>query len=120
MRRAGVVGVGGEADLVVGDQVQRAADGVAVEVLQVERLGDHAAPGERGVAVDDDRDRARRVAVRVRSLVGALRGTRGVVLSIAAATPTLMLGPCVPIQISAPSPAGLIAAVTFIGSIWAW
>ena len=41
-RRARVVGVGREADLVVGDQVQRAADGVAVERLQVERLGDDA------------------------------------------------------------------------------
>ena len=56
---AGVVGVGGEADLVVGDQVQRAADAVAVERLHVERLGDDALPGERGVAVDHDRHRAR-------------------------------------------------------------
>jgi len=40
--------------------------------------------------------------------------------SIAAATPVLMLGPWVPIQISAPSPASLTAAVTFIGSICAW
>ena len=58
-----VVGIGREADLVVGDQVQRAADAVAVERLEVERLGDDALAGERGVAVDHDRHRARRVAL---------------------------------------------------------
>ena len=57
--RARVVGIGGEADLVVLDDVDRAADRVAVERLQVERLGDDTLTRERGVAVEDDRDRAR-------------------------------------------------------------
>jgi hypothetical protein len=44
--RAPVGRVGGEADLVVSDQVQRAAGRVADEVLKVERLGDDALAGE--------------------------------------------------------------------------
>ena len=59
---ARVVGVGGEADLVVLDQVQRAADLVAVERLQVERLRHDALAREGGVAVQDDRDRGVGVA----------------------------------------------------------
>ena len=73
-RRARVVGIGREADLVVLDDVDRAADRVAVERLQVERLGDDALAGEGGVAVEDHRDRGVRVLVRVRSLAGRLRG----------------------------------------------
>ena len=75
--RARVVGVGGEADLVVLDQVDRAADGVAVERLQVERLGHHALAREGGVAVQDHRDRGVRVLVGVRALAGRLRGPGG-------------------------------------------
>ena len=45
----------GEADLVVDDDVERAAGGVAVELAQVERLLHDALAGERGVAVDQQR-----------------------------------------------------------------
>ncbi len=76
-RRAGVIGVGGEADLVVLDDVDRAADGVAVERLEVERLRDDALAGERGVAVQDDRDRGVGVLVGVRALAGGLRRAGG-------------------------------------------
>ena len=41
--------------------MQGAARRVALEALQVERLGDDALPCERGVAVDEDRQRDRRV-----------------------------------------------------------
>ena len=76
-RRARVVGVGGEADLVVLDDVDRAADRVAVERLQVERLGDDALAREGGVAVQDDRDRGVGVLVGVRALAGRLRRAGG-------------------------------------------
>ena len=54
--------------------MDRAAGRVAVERLQVERLGDHSLPGEGGVAVEQDRDRRVRVAVNVRPLAGRLGG----------------------------------------------
>jgi hypothetical protein len=55
-RRACVARVGrGEADLVVDDQVHRAAGAIAAGPRQVQRLHDHALPRERGVAVDEDR-----------------------------------------------------------------
>ena len=76
-RRAGVVGVGREADLVVRDDVHRAADLVAVERLQVERLRDDALGRERRVAVDHDRHRRVRVLVGVRALARGLRRARG-------------------------------------------
>ena len=76
-RRARFVGVRREADLVVGDQMDRPPDLVAVERLQVERLGDHALGGEGGVAVDRDRHRRVRVVLHVRALVGRLRRARG-------------------------------------------
>ena len=76
-RRARVVRVGGEADLVVLDQVQRAADRVAVEALQVERLRDDALAREGGVAVQDHRDRGVVVEVRVRALARRLDRARG-------------------------------------------
>ena len=69
---AGVVGIGGEADLVVLDQVDRAPDGVAVERLQVQGLGHHALAGEGGVAVQDHRDRGVGVLVGVRALARGL------------------------------------------------
>jgi hypothetical protein len=59
-RRARFVGQRGEADLVVDDQVNRAAGGVAVELRKIQRLGDHALSGEGRVAVDQHRDDASR------------------------------------------------------------
>ena len=46
-------GRGGEAELVVDDDVHRAAGAVAGQARQVERLGHHALAGEGGVAVDE-------------------------------------------------------------------
>jgi hypothetical protein len=60
-RRASLTGIGGETDLVVRDQVQRATGRVAVERREVERLGDFALTGEACVAVDQDRQRDARV-----------------------------------------------------------
>ena len=56
--------VGGEADLVVRDDVDRAAGRVARERLQVEHFGDDALRGERRVAVDEDRGGDLRVEAR--------------------------------------------------------
>ena len=53
-RRAGVGRVRREADLVVHDDVDRAARPVAVELRHVERLGHDPLAGERGVAVEED------------------------------------------------------------------
>jgi hypothetical protein len=75
-RRARVVGIRREADLVVHDQVHRPADLVAVERLQVERLRDDPLRGERRVAVDRDRHRRVGVLVRVRPLARGLRRAR--------------------------------------------
>ena len=58
-RRAAALGVGREPDLVVRDQVKRAAGRVAVERLEVQRLRHLALARERRVAVDEHR-RARR------------------------------------------------------------
>ena len=49
-RRAPVGGIGRESDLVVRDQVERAAGGVAEKPLEVQRLGDDPLGGERRVA----------------------------------------------------------------------
>jgi len=76
-RRARVVGVGGEADLVVRDQVDAPTDLVAVERLKVERLRDNALGREGGVAVDHDRHRRVGVLVRMRALARGLRRPRG-------------------------------------------
>ena len=65
---ARLVRIGREADLVVLDQVDRAADRVAVEALEVQRLRHDALAGEGGVAVQDDRHRRGVVDVRVRAL----------------------------------------------------
>ncbi len=59
--RAPLGWVGREPDLVVGDDVERPAGGVAVDRVEVERLGDDALARERRVAVDEDRERDRRV-----------------------------------------------------------
>ncbi len=55
-RGARRAGRGGEADLVVDDQVDRAAGAVAAQLREVERLRDHALAGERRVAVDQQRE----------------------------------------------------------------
>ena len=47
-------GLGGESDEVVDDDVDAAADGVAVDAGEVQGLGPDALAGEGGVAVDDD------------------------------------------------------------------
>ena len=54
-RGARRAGRGGEADLVVDDDVDGAAGAVAAQLGEVERLGDHALAGERRVAVDQQR-----------------------------------------------------------------
>ena len=66
--------IGGEADLVVGDDVERAARGVPLEVLEVEGLRDDPLAGEGCVAVDQDRQRHVRVVdPGSRAAVGLLR-----------------------------------------------
>ena len=55
-RRARVVRRRGEADLVVDDDVDGAAGLVALEAGEAEALGDHALPGEGGVAMHQHRD----------------------------------------------------------------
>ena len=52
--RERLVRLGGEAELVVGDDVDGAADVPAGEPREVERLGDDSLAGERGIAVDED------------------------------------------------------------------
>ena len=54
-RRARVARIGGEADLVVDDEMQRAAGAVAAQAREAEALGDHALAGEGRVAVDQQR-----------------------------------------------------------------
>ena len=73
-RRAALARIGGEADLVVGDHVQRAAGGITLERREVECLRDLALSGEGGVAVDEDRERDVRVVQAVAGrAVGLLR-----------------------------------------------
>src|SRR5699024_8014581 len=55
LARPAGVGGGGEPDLVVHDDVHRAAGAVAVDLGQVQGLGDHTLTGERGVAVQHER-----------------------------------------------------------------
>ena len=62
---------GGEADLVVDDDVDGAAGGVAGETAEQQRLGDHALAGEGGVAVHDDRHHPAALAVAQVILLGA-------------------------------------------------
>ena len=74
--RAPLGRVGREADLVVGDQVQRAARRVPGQVGEVQRLGDDALARERRVAVDEDAERAARVVARDRLAAVGLLGAR--------------------------------------------
>ena len=76
-RRAALGGIGREADLVVRDQVQRAAGRVGRERAQVERLRDDPLAGERGVAVDQDRHRDARVVEPGAARPVGLEGARG-------------------------------------------
>ena len=72
-RGARVTRIGGEADLVVDDEMQRTSGAVAFQVRQPEALGHHALPGERGIAMHQQRQHRdahiRRVAMLV--LLGA-------------------------------------------------
>ena len=60
----------GEPDLVVDDHVDGAAGPVAAQLAQVQRLGDHALPGEGGVAVHQERQDGERLP-RQQVLLGA-------------------------------------------------
>ena len=62
---------GGEADLVVDDDVDRAAGAVAAQLREVERLGDHALAGEGRVAVDEQRQHRELGAAVEHVLLGA-------------------------------------------------
>ena len=68
---ARVHGIGGEADLVVDDEVNGAAGGIAIELREVQDFGHHALSGERRVAVDQDRDDALALGVAEPVLLGA-------------------------------------------------
>ncbi len=59
-----------EANLIIGDQMERAADAIAAQALQVQRLGDDALAGESGVAVDEYRQDDVRVEVETAGAVG--------------------------------------------------
>ncbi len=54
-RGAGELGCRREPDLVVDDQVDRAADAVSGDVAHRQRLGDDSLAGERRISVDEDR-----------------------------------------------------------------
>ena len=54
--RPGELRCGGEADLVVHDDVDGAAGAVSLEQRQVQRLGHHALAGERGIPVQHQRN----------------------------------------------------------------
>ncbi len=73
-RRAAIPRVGREADLVVDDDVDRAANGVSVEARHVQGLGDYAFRRKSGISVHEDRDH--RVAVGLRVLAAALELSR--------------------------------------------
>ena len=66
-RCAPVLGRCGESHLVVLDDVDGAADRIAVKGLEVECLGHHATRGERRIAVQDQRHRGVGVAMRRRN-----------------------------------------------------
>ena len=74
-RRPALLRIGGEPDLVVGDEVHRAAGRVARQRLEVEHLLHHALPGERSVPVDEHRERGHRIEVQRRRAALGLRRT---------------------------------------------
>ena len=61
----------GEADLVVDDEVQRAAGAIAIELRKVQRFGNDALAGESGVAVDQQRNDATALGIAEALLLGA-------------------------------------------------
>ena len=69
-----VVRAGREPELVVDDDVDRAAGVVAVEPREVQRLGDHPLAGERRVAVDQDRHAGGRIELRRTRLIDRRAG----------------------------------------------
>src|ERR1035437_7193172 len=69
--RSRFVGQRGEADLVIDDQVDGAAGGVAIELREVEGLGYHALSGEGRVAVDQHGDDAFARGIAEAILLGA-------------------------------------------------
>ena len=68
---AGVSRRGGEADEVVDDDMDRTADGVAIEQGEIEGLGGDTLAGEGGVAVDLERDDAFSIDIAPEALLGA-------------------------------------------------
>ena len=74
--RAGFPRLSGETDLVIQNQMNRAAGCVALQPRQVERLGDDALSRERRVAVQQDGQRGVPVVLRLRSLPIGLIGAR--------------------------------------------
>ena len=68
--RAALAGGGREADLVVDDDVDRAAGAVAGQLREVQGLGHEPLAGERGVAVDQDGDAEPAVPVLEPALLG--------------------------------------------------
>ncbi len=68
--RARIGGCGGEADLVVDDDVDSAAGGVPRQLREVQCLGHQALPGKGGVAVDQHGDAALAFGVAEECLLG--------------------------------------------------
>ena len=72
---AAVTGAGGEADLIIDDEMDRAAGPVSLDPHQVETFGHHALSGECRVAVDQQRQNVaaslRRVPTQGMGLFGA-------------------------------------------------
>src|SRR5688572_14828170 len=66
-----VRGVGCESHLVVDDDMNASADGVAVEVHHVETLSDNALAGEGSVAVNQNGNHLPPIAVAAQALLGA-------------------------------------------------
>src|SRR5450756_1981368 len=70
-RRAGVLRISGEADLIVDDEVEGPAGLVAGQLGEIHRLSHHALPGESGVAMDQQREHALALRVAADALAGA-------------------------------------------------
>ena len=58
-RGARIARLGGEADLIVDDEMDRAAGAMALEARKAEAFGDHALAGEGRVAMDQQRQHGR-------------------------------------------------------------
>src|SRR5688500_2229559 len=65
MSRASIARIGRESDLIVGDDVQRAAHAIPAQRRHVERLGNDSFAGERRIAVNADRNDGRFVALAI-------------------------------------------------------